>query len=275
MKRIVQGGLLVALIATLAACQPVDREEEDVAPGIEELRDRFVEAYNRHDAAAVAALYTDDAVFVNPEGTEITGRDQIQRDFESFFVEARPQVNAFPIATEGAGRLGWEIGKYQLQLQLPAQPPPGETLPGEPAPLGAAPIGEPAAAAQPGEPGATVQPVQPAQPPIGTPQDQSAEGHYLIVLEREEDDDGGWLIRAHVAHPGPLPPQQPALTTTTPGQESPLQPPPATGPTTGEPARTRPGAAPPPTAPEPEEGTELGDDDLEPPPDDGGGSPGQ
>jgi hypothetical protein len=204
MKRIVQGGLLVTLIATLAACQPVDREEEDLAPAIEELRDRFVEAYNRHDAAAVAALYTDDAVLVNPEGAEITGRDQIQRDFESFFIAARPQVNAFPIATEGEGRLAWEIGKYEGQLALPALPPPAEPPPAEQAPLGAEPIGEPAAA---------------AQPPLGAPRDESAEGHYLIILEREEGDGGGWLIRAHVTRPGPLSPQQPGLTPTTLGPD--------------------------------------------------------
>jgi hypothetical protein len=278
MKRIVQGGLLVALIAILAACRPVEPVEPDIGPAVEELRDRYVEAYNRHDAATVAAQYTDNALYVNAQGTEITGRDQIQRELESFFLEARPQLNAFPIATEGGGRLGWEIGKYLLvlELQLPAQPPPAEPLPGEPGAPGAEPIDEPAATARPGQPGATT---PPGQPTAGAPHDQDEEGHCLIVLEQADDDR--WLIRAHMTHAGSLAsamsPRQPVTIPTTPGQERPLQPPPpATGPAAGEPARTQPReTSPPPSTPEPEEGTDLGEDDLEPPPGDGDGSPGR
>lgn len=270
MKRIVQGGLMVALIATLAACQPVDRVEEDVAPGITETREQYIAAYNRHDAAAVAALYTDDAVFVNPDGTELSGRDQIQRELDTFFRDARPQLTASATATEGAGELGWEIGGYQLELQ--AQP-----RPGEPAPLGAEPIGEPAATTQPAQPAQPGTPAQPGQPGLAAPQPHREEGHYLIVLER---DDDRWLIRAHVAHAGAtagaVPPPQPVTSPTTPGQERPLQPPPATGPAAGEPARTQPReTAPPATTPEPDEATDPAEDDLEPPPEDEDGSPGR
>lgn len=276
MKRIVEGGLLVALIATLAACQPVDREEEDVSPGITAIRDQFIEAYNRHDAAAVAALYTDDAVFVSPDGTELNGREQIQRDLEGFFLDTQPQLTASATATEGSGDLGWELGSYQLELQLP-----GEPLPGEPPPLGAEPIGEPAAATQPGtaaQPSTAAQPgvaAPPGQPPIGAPQTHNEEGRYLIVLERGDDD--AWLIRAHVSHPGEpaaaMSPQQPVTDPMAPGQAAPLEPPPATGPGTAEPAQTRPEAAAPPTAAEPAADADPAEDDLEPRPEDDGGSP--
>lgn len=273
MKRIVQGVLMVALIATLAACQPVDREEADVEPGLAEVREQYIAAYNQHDAAAVAALYTDDAVFVNPQGTELSGRDQIQRELDTFFRDAGPQLTASATATEGAGELGWEIGSYQLELQLPAQP-----RPGEPAPLGAEPIGEPAATTQPAQPGQPGTPAQPGQPGLAAPQPHREEGHYLIVLEQGDDDR--WLIRAHLAHAGATagatPPQQPVTTPTTPGQERPLQPPPATGPAAEEPVRPQPREpAPPATTPEPDEGTEVHEDHLEPPPDDGDAAPGR
>jgi uncharacterized protein (TIGR02246 family) len=41
----------------------------------------FEEAYNKHDAAAIAALFTDDAVLVTPHGT-FTGRAAIEKKYE-------------------------------------------------------------------------------------------------------------------------------------------------------------------------------------------------
>ena len=41
----------------------------------------FEEAYNKHDAATIAALFTDDAVLVTPHGT-VTGRAAIEKKYE-------------------------------------------------------------------------------------------------------------------------------------------------------------------------------------------------
>ena len=42
----------------------------------------YVEAYNKHDAKAVAALWSPEAVYVDPEtGEESVGRDQIEKEF--------------------------------------------------------------------------------------------------------------------------------------------------------------------------------------------------
>ena len=51
---------------------------------IEQLREEdknFEEAYNKHDAVAIAALFTDDAVLVTPHGT-FTGRAAIEKKYE-------------------------------------------------------------------------------------------------------------------------------------------------------------------------------------------------
>lgn len=46
----------------------------------------YVEAFNRHDAAALAQFWTEDATYVDPEsGTTIKGRDEIQKQFEDIF----------------------------------------------------------------------------------------------------------------------------------------------------------------------------------------------
>ena len=52
-------------------------EDERLAP--EQIRDAFVEAWNRHDIAKLAALFADDAQFVNVLGMWWKGRDEIQR----------------------------------------------------------------------------------------------------------------------------------------------------------------------------------------------------
>lgn len=273
MKRFVQGGLMVALIATLAACQPGEPATDEAQRGIEDVREMFIDAYNRHDAAAVAGLFTPDAVFVNPQGMEISGRDQIQQELDRFFQATRPQLTATADVTESNEQLGWEMGTYQLQLQQPTAQP----QLGEPAELGTEPrVGEPAATGQPGTTGQPGITGQPGQPPIGA-QPQSEEGHYLIVLEQEVD---GWLIRAHVAHAGSptgaMPPQQPVTTPATPGLERPLQPATPADTAAEEPVRTQPAeTAPPAATPEPDAGAEADEDDLEPPPEDGDAAPGR
>src|SRR5271165_6863154 len=59
------------------------QQKDTVDPKIvEQLREEdknFEEAYNKHDAAAIAALFTDDAVLVTPHGT-FTGRAAIEKN---------------------------------------------------------------------------------------------------------------------------------------------------------------------------------------------------
>jgi len=61
------------------------QQKDTVDPKIvEQLREEdknFEEAYNKHDAAAIAALFTDDAVLVTPHGT-FTGRAAIEKKYE-------------------------------------------------------------------------------------------------------------------------------------------------------------------------------------------------
>ncbi len=56
-----------------------------------EISDRYTDAINAHDAAAIGALYADDAVFSEPAG-EFRGREAIVQYWESFF-EAFPDLS--------------------------------------------------------------------------------------------------------------------------------------------------------------------------------------
>lgn len=50
----------------------------------------YVEAYNKHDAKAVAAMWSPEAVYVDPEtGDESVGRDQIEKEFADTFADLK------------------------------------------------------------------------------------------------------------------------------------------------------------------------------------------
>jgi uncharacterized protein (TIGR02246 family) len=78
---------------------------------------RFAEAYNRGDVAAVAGMYTDDAVLLPPNFQMLEGRRAIQ----DFWGGAR-QMGIRDLALETVrvderGDAAWEIGAYTLKIQ--------------------------------------------------------------------------------------------------------------------------------------------------------------
>lgn len=58
---------------------------------IEQTAKAFTEAFNRHDAAAVAALWTENGEYVDAHGQRYEGRGAIQKEYEQFF-EEHPQA---------------------------------------------------------------------------------------------------------------------------------------------------------------------------------------
>jgi uncharacterized protein (TIGR02246 family) len=90
-----------------------------------------VEARNNHDPAAIAALYTRDAVFLTPE-RPITGRQAIQKWYADLYQSQHPKNcmvkvdgNAFHLIGTAGNEL-WATGEYSETAQ-------GKT--GEPIPV--------------------------------------------------------------------------------------------------------------------------------------------
>jgi uncharacterized protein (TIGR02246 family) len=89
--------LLTAVIAERARSQqappgPVATEQAAVAedPDLAALRKSaasFAEAFNRGDAAAVAALWTPDGEYVDDRGRKFVGREAIEQGYAAFFAE--------------------------------------------------------------------------------------------------------------------------------------------------------------------------------------------
>ena len=91
---------------------------------------KYDEAFNKNDAAAVVALFTEDAVYVTPTGP-IYGREAIEESYADFFQKWHPsghigmpdQYSPHVIGT--AGNEIWLNGEWSATLQAET----GEPIP--------------------------------------------------------------------------------------------------------------------------------------------------
>jgi uncharacterized protein (TIGR02246 family) len=117
--------LLLAAVC-VAAASPVTthaKSDAEVAPKIEQLIAEYVKAFNRHDAAALALLYTDDGVFVGPAGVPAVGRDAIEKFFAAAFKQmGGASETAKAIEIHALGENAWAIGEYSVNLQVDKEP---------------------------------------------------------------------------------------------------------------------------------------------------------
>jgi uncharacterized protein (TIGR02246 family) len=79
-------GLAIGFTAPTFAQQKETKETVDpkTLEQLDALGKKYDEAQNSNDAAAVAALYTEDAVWVTPQGT-IVGREAIEKQYAEYF----------------------------------------------------------------------------------------------------------------------------------------------------------------------------------------------
>jgi len=112
--------LLVTLAAvSLAGCQtPAD--EELAAADVNAVRAvvaAYFDAANAGDAAAWAALYTEDAVIMPPESPVVEGRGAIEAWLEMLPVITDAEGAALEV--QGTGSLAYLRGTYSMNLVIP------------------------------------------------------------------------------------------------------------------------------------------------------------
>ncbi len=92
--------LIFSILFSLITGQQIPSQEQEPAnqqaANSDELMIRqsvqtYVEAFNRGDAAAVAAHWSENGEWVNPAGDRIKGRTAIQKSLEAFFAESEGQ----------------------------------------------------------------------------------------------------------------------------------------------------------------------------------------
>jgi uncharacterized protein (TIGR02246 family) len=73
--------------------------------------------FNKHDPAALAALCTEDAVQVSPEGP-ICGRQAIEKKYEDFFQQLHPtNLKCTVEQVYAVGKVSWNYGDWSCTLQ--------------------------------------------------------------------------------------------------------------------------------------------------------------
>ena len=111
---------LLCLPFALVCCATPDASSMDVAQvrkSIEEASGRFARAFNRGDATNVAAMYTDDATILPPNGEMIQGREGFQGFWAGAIEVGMKDVTLTTVDVGGSGDTAYEIGKYTLKIQ--------------------------------------------------------------------------------------------------------------------------------------------------------------
>lgn len=75
----------IAMAAGLALFCPAAIAGDDAKAVVEKLADKYVAAFKKGDAAAVASLWSEDGTFVSTDGREVSGRKDIERMYSEFF----------------------------------------------------------------------------------------------------------------------------------------------------------------------------------------------
>jgi len=99
----VKTGLLLALVCLAISFALPTLEKTAVDPKtrqeIEAVAMQFAEAYNKHDAPAIAALYTQDAVRLADWNSDdlLVGREAIEKGFAEYFAASFPPAVREPV----------------------------------------------------------------------------------------------------------------------------------------------------------------------------------
>jgi ketosteroid isomerase-like protein len=129
---IIRDLLAVVGLAIVFTCPSYAQQKDTVDPKIRQQIDaldkKIGDAYSSDDAAAVAALFTEDGVLVRPQGT-VYGREAIEKMYAETFqkihlsndITKADQSSPHRIGT--AGNEIWETGEWSATLQGQKGPP--------------------------------------------------------------------------------------------------------------------------------------------------------
>ncbi len=112
--------VLCVLLLPVFACAPPAAPAPDahaVRASLEANNAKFMEAFNKGDSAAAAAMYTEDAIAMPPGAAMARGRQAIQDGMASDFkTYAATGLKLTTSDVTLAGDLAVEVGTYSIQL---------------------------------------------------------------------------------------------------------------------------------------------------------------
>jgi uncharacterized protein (TIGR02246 family) len=108
--------LLAALLIVIATSLALGQQSTSARKAIETNNRRFVEAFNKGDAAAVADMYAAEAKLLPPNSQMIEGRQNIQA-FWQVPITAGAKLQALDtVQVDVRGDMAYELGKYTFTV---------------------------------------------------------------------------------------------------------------------------------------------------------------
>jgi len=104
--------LLTGLATSAVGQQNVSQTDQQAA---REVHVQFTAAFNRQDAAGVAALFAEDGLRVTPQGI-IQGRDAIEKDSDKRFQSRFHDLSITPLTVRALGNSIWEAGEWTMKI---------------------------------------------------------------------------------------------------------------------------------------------------------------
>ena len=104
--------LLVGLATSATGQQNVPKNDQQAA---REVHVQFTTAFNRQDAAALAALFSEDGIRVTPQGI-IQGRDAIHKDSDKQFQSRFHDLSITPLIVRTLSDSIWEAGEWTMKI---------------------------------------------------------------------------------------------------------------------------------------------------------------
>jgi uncharacterized protein (TIGR02246 family) len=104
--------LLTGLATSAAAQQNVSQTDQQAA---REVHAQFTTAFNRQDAAGLAALFSEDGIRITPQGI-IQGRDAIHKDSDKRFQSRFHDLSITPLIVRTSNDSIWEAGEWTMKI---------------------------------------------------------------------------------------------------------------------------------------------------------------
>ena len=86
---------------------------QDVGQAVEAFITKYLDAYNKKDAAGVAALYTEGGLLV-PPGPITTGKQNIEKAWQAVFDTGRTGLRYDIQQVQAEGNIVWSVGQFTV-----------------------------------------------------------------------------------------------------------------------------------------------------------------
>jgi uncharacterized protein (TIGR02246 family) len=110
--------LVVGVLFT-SSCGSSSSNQSNAAPDpkpINDVRDRYLMAFNSGDAAGVAALYTDDGITLPEFHPPVQGKAAIQQYLQQNFAQTTQRLTLTSPDTKINGNIAYETGSYSITV---------------------------------------------------------------------------------------------------------------------------------------------------------------